>query len=112
MYQNYDEPCDDFEGPWKLVKVSGYESLGEPNLYFWGHDGTAELHFAGMTGFLACKYGETLEGLPAVTFKWTGRDGEKTIRGSGLGAIQPDGKTLEGSLKIGRRASAFVAHRE
>jgi hypothetical protein len=106
------EPCDDFEGPWKLVKVSGYELGEKTQLYFWGHDGQGELDFGGMTGGLACKYGETLEGLPAVTFKWTGRAGEKALRGSGLGAIDADGKTLHGSLKIGRRASAFVAHRD
>lgn len=107
------EPCDDFEGPWKLVKLTGCESLGATSqFYFWGHDGMGQLDFAAVAGFLECKYGETPEGLPAVTFKLDGLDGEKPIRGSGLGAIQRDGKTLQGSLKIGRRASAFVAQRE
>lgn len=107
------EPCDDFEGPWKLVELTGYESLGsESQFYFWGHDGTGELDFATVAGTLECKYGETAEGLPSVTFKLGGLDGKKPIRGSGLGAIERDGKTLRGSLKIGRLASAFVAQRE
>ncbi len=106
------EPCDDFTGPWRLTKVSGYEPLGETVLYFWGHDGTGELGFAGMIGSLACKYGETLEGFPAVTFKLRGSLDGKSVRGSGLAAIERDERTLRGSLKIGRRASAFVAHRE
>ncbi len=106
------ETCDDFEGPWKLVEMSGFE-LGEKTLlYFWGHDGQGELDFGGMTGVLECEYGETLEGHPAVTFKWKGRVGEKAVRGSGLAMIEWDEKTLRGSLKIGRREAAFVAHRE
>jgi hypothetical protein len=106
------EPCDDFTGPWRLAKVSGYEPLGETELYFWGHDGTGEIGFAGMIGNLACEYGETLDGFPAVTFKLQGTLEGKSVRGSGLAAIERDGRTLSGSLKIGRRASAFVAHRE
>ncbi len=106
------EPCDDFEGPWKLVEISGHELGEKSELYFWGHDGQGELDFGGMSGCLACTYGETLEGLSAVRFKWTGRAGEKCVRGRGIAAIEEDGNTLRGSIKIGRRASGFVAHRE
>ena len=67
------EPCDDFEGPWKLVKLTGCDSLGATSqFYFWGHDGMGQLDFAAVAGFLECKYGETPEGLPAVTFKLDG----------------------------------------
>lgn len=105
-------PCDDFTGPWKVVEVSGKEPpSAESQFYFWGHDGTGDLNLGTISANLDCDYDETLEGLPAVSFKVSGHDGEKRVRGSGIAAILRDG-TLQGSIKIGRRASGFVARRD
>jgi hypothetical protein len=111
MYED-DETYEDFEGPWKLVEVTGYESLGKTCLYFWGLDGTGQFDFAEMTVNMKCEYGETADGLPSVSFKLKGVRQGKAIRGSGIGAIDLDGKTLHGSVRIGRQTSGFVAHRE
>jgi hypothetical protein len=110
-----EEICDHFAGDWRIVRVHGYSeaelNAGEPaRITFW-EDGTGELLCAAVNAVLDVDYGETLEGLSAITFKGRRSAGEKRSVVSGLGAIRLDGKRLEGSLKIGGRARAFVAER-
>ena len=110
-----EEICDHFAGDWKIVKVHGYSeaelNAGEPaRITFW-EDGTGLLTCAGVTKALEVDYGETLEGMSAVTFKSRRAPGEKRSTVSGLGAIQWKSEKLEGSVKIGGRARAFVAER-
>jgi hypothetical protein len=110
-----EEICDHFAGDWPLVSVRGSTeaelNAGEPaRITFW-EDGTGEVVCAGVHAILDADYGETLEGLPAIQFKGRRSAGEKRSTVSGLGAIRRGGKKLEGSLKIGGRARAFVAKR-
>ena len=110
-----EEIGDHFAGDWRIVRVHGYSetqlNTGEPaRMTFW-EDGTGDLACAGVSVVLDVEYDETLEGSSAVIFKSRRAAGERRSAVSGLGAIKRDGDTLEGSLKIGGRARAFVAKR-
>lgn len=110
-----EEICDHFAGEWRIVRVHGYSeaelNAGEPaRITFW-EDGTGELTCAGVSAVLDVDYGETLEGMSAVTFKGRRAPGEKRSAVSGLGAIRWESEKLEGSVRIGGRARAFVAER-
>lgn len=110
----WEEVRDQFEGDWLITKVHGYTDAElhktEPaRLTFWTDD-TADLECAGHSVTLDVQFGETLEGLPAVTFKGQRAPGRKRVTVSGVGLIRASkGKTLEGSLTIGGRARAFTA---
>lgn len=108
-----EEILDEFAGEWLITKVHGYTDAelhqGEPaRIVFWG-DETADLTCAGHFVTLDVRFGETIEGLPAVEFKESRQPGQKRVTVSGLGAIRRSRKTLEGSLTIGGRARAFTA---
>ena len=102
-----------FAGDWRITKLHGYTDAelqeGEPpRITFW-EDGTGELVCGGMDVNVDVRYGETMEGLAAVTFKGRRSSGEKRASVSGLGAIQRGGKALQGSVTIGGRARGFTA---
>ena len=99
-----EEICDHFAGDWQIVRVHGYSDAepdtGEPaRLAFW-EDGTGELSCAGVSVIIDVEYGETLEGLSAITFEGRRTAGEKRSAVSGLGAIRKRGG-LAGSVTIG-----------
>ena len=109
-----EEICDQFAGEWRIVRVHGYSDAerdaGSPaSLTFW-EDGTGDLTCAGVSVVIDVEYGETLEGLSAITFEGRRAPGEKRSAVSGLGAIRKRGG-LAGSVTIGGRARAFVAKR-
>jgi hypothetical protein len=97
-----EEICDEFAGDWRIASMKGYSEVelhaNEPaRITFW-EDGTGQLVCGGESVILDVRYGETLEGLAAVTFRRPRSKGLAAV--SGLGAIRGDGK-LEGSAKIG-----------
>lgn len=110
-----EEIRDHFAGDWKIVSVHGYSeaelNAGEPAQFTFWEDGTGLLTCAGVSVAIEVDYGETLEGMSSVTFKGHLKPGEKRASVSGLGAIQWKSEKLEGSVRIGGRARAFVAER-
>jgi len=110
-----EEICDHFAGDWQITEMQGYSEIelhaGEPaRITFW-EDGRGELVCGGENVTINVRYGETFEGLSAVTFKGRRSEGAKRAAVSGLGAIKEDEDTIEGSAKVGGRARGFVAKR-
>ena len=110
-----EEICDAFAGDWRIVEMRGYseaelDASEQARFTFW-EDGSGQLACGGESVIIEVRYGETMEGLAAMTFKARRAKGEKRAAASGLGAIRPDGDTIEGSATIGGRARGFVAKR-
>lgn len=109
-----EEICDEFNGDWEIVSMHGYSEAElhakeRARITFW-EDGSGELVWGEDNATIQVRYGETMEGLAAMTFKRRREKGMKLATVSGLGAIQRGGE-LEGSATIGGRARGFVAKR-
>jgi hypothetical protein len=111
------ELVDEFEGEWVLLEVWRGDrqlDLGAPgSVLAFNQDGTGEFYVDGAVGVLECRYGETLEGLPMVRFKWEGHADGAAARGSGYALLRFENDQIDGELKIGRgSALTFEARRK
>ena len=112
------ELIDEFVGDWRVVELAKKGipvELGgaEPARFKFLEDDTGELQLAGIDGYMRCRFGETLDGLPMVRFKWEGHVASKEARGTGFGMLYFDDDMLRGEVKVNRRVECwFVARRE
>jgi hypothetical protein len=111
------ELIDEFVGDWVLLKAWRGDrelELGAsegPRLTFH-EDGTGEFRLDGVEGCMECRFGETLDGLPMVRFKWKGRADGGATRGSGYALLRFENDQIDGEVMIGRRSElTFDARR-
>jgi hypothetical protein len=111
------ELIDEFVGDWVLLELwrggrqVNLDTSGPVRLTFH-EDGTGEFRFDGVDGVMECRYGETLDGLPMVRFKWKGRADGAAARGSGYALLRFENDQIDGELTIGRRGElTFDARR-
>lgn len=111
------ELIDEFVGDWVWLELWRRDrrvdlgTSGSVRLAFHD-DGTGQLLADGIDGVMECRYGETLDGLPMVRFKWKGRADGAAARGSGYALLRFENDQIDGEVMIGRRSElTFNARR-
>nr|WP_225957876.1 hypothetical protein [Amycolatopsis lexingtonensis] len=86
-------------GRWRLVVVSGWDreavDLDGPGFIEFAADGTGQIRFVAVTGWLDCRAIER-GGSPGVEFTWEGADEGDQVSGRGWAVLIDD--TIEGHL--------------
>ena len=109
------ELIDEFVGDWRLVELEDGGKAAELKLarFSFLEDETGEIRFGGIDGWMRCRFGETLDGVPMVRFTWEGQSDSKPAKGSGFALLRFEDDELQGEVKVTRRASRwFVARRK
>ncbi len=87
-------------GRWRIVEMSGWDrdniDLTEPGFIEFAGDGTGQLGFIAVRGWLDCRPAER-DGQAGVDFTWEGVDEGDQVSGRGW-AARVDHATIEGHL--------------
>jgi hypothetical protein len=100
MARGVRKPTTRLTGRWRIVKMSNWDrdaiDLVEPGFIEFTRDGTGQLVFIAVTGWLDCRPADR-DGRPGVEFRWEGDDEGDQVSGRGW-AVLVDDQTIEGHL--------------
>jgi len=114
IWKDDEEACMSFTGRWRITSMElwdqeAVELVGPGSLRF-DADGTGEISFVALLGWLDCRTGAR-DGKPLVEFSWDGRDEGDPVNGRGWAVLEGD-DTLSGRIFIHNGDdSAFTARR-